>query len=77
MTIIVSMNKIEIIKRFHQETGVGLKNAKQFLEYADYDVVLARKIAEYHCIAVNKHFTVGKVIRDYWLQKEKQNAKFE
>ena len=75
--IIVNMNKIEIIKQFHQETGVGLRNAKQFLEYADYDVVLARKIAEYHCIAVNKHFTIGKVIRDYWLQKEKQNAKIE
>ena len=67
MTIIVSMNKIEIIKQFHQETGVGLRNAKQFLEYADYDVVLVRKIAEYHCIAVNKHYTIGKVIREYWL----------
>lgn len=75
--IIVSMNKIEIIKQFNQETGVGLHNSKQFLEYADYDTVLARKIAEYHCIAVNKHFTVGKIIRDYWLQKEKQNAKIE
>ena len=64
------MNKIEIIKQFNQETGVGLRNSKQFLEYADYDFVLARKIAEYHCIAVNKHFTVGKIIRDYWIQKE-------
>ena len=71
MTIIVSMNKIEIIKRFNQETGVGLHNSKQFLEYADYDIVLARKIAEYHCIAVNKHFTVGKIIRDYWDSKRK------
>ena len=70
MKNIVSMNKIEIIKQFNQETGVGLRNSKQFLEYADYDFVLARKIAEYHCIAVNKHFTVGKIIRDYWIQKE-------
>ena len=69
MMIIVSMNKIEIIKQFHQETGVGLIKAKQFLEYADYDVILARKIAEYHYIAVNKHYTVGKIIRDYWFQK--------
>lgn len=68
---IVSMDKVEIIKQFNQETGVGLHNSKQFLEYADYDTILARKIAEHHCIAVNKHFTVGKVIRDYWLQKEK------
>lgn len=68
------MNKTEIIKQFHQETGVGLMNAKQFLEYADYDVVLARKIAEYHCIAVNKHYSVGKIIREYWLQKEKQKC---
>lgn len=64
------MNKIEIIKQFNQKTGVGLRNSKQFLEYADYDFALARKIAEYHCIAVNKHFTVGKIIRDYWIQKE-------
>ena len=77
MKNIVSMNKIEIIKQFNQETGVGLHNSKQFLEYADYDTVLARKIAEYHCIAVNKHFTVGKIIRDYWIQKEKQSAKIE
>ena len=75
--IIVSMNKIEIIRQFSQETGVGLMNAKQFLEYADYDVILAQKIAEYFGIAVNKHYTVGKVIREYWLQKEKQNAKIE
>ena len=75
--MIVSMNKIEIIKQFHQETGVGLMNAKQFLEYADYDVILARKIAEHHCIAVNKHFTVGKVIRDYWLNMEYKNVKNE
>lgn len=71
------MNKIELIKQFNSETGVGLHNSKLFLEYADYDFVLARKIAEYHCIAVNKHFTVGKIIRDYWIQKEKQNAKAE
>lgn len=68
--IIVSMNKIEIIKQFNQETGVGLHNSKQFLEYANYDTILARKIAEYHGLAVNKHFTVGKIIRDYWIQKE-------
>ena len=74
MKNIVSMNKIEIIKQFNQETGVGLHNSKQFLEYADYDTVLARKIAEYHCIAVNKHFTVGKVIRDYWLQKKNDKS---
>ena len=75
MTIIVSMNKIEIIKQFNKETGVGLHNSKQFLEYADYDTILARKIAEYHCLAVNKHFTVGKIIRDYWIQKE--NIKYK
>lgn len=75
MTIIVSMNKIKIIKQFNQETGVGLHNSKQFLEYADYDTILARKIAEYHCLAVNKHFTVGKIIRDYWIQKE--NIKYK
>lgn len=72
---IVSMDKIEIIKQFNQETGVGLHNSKQFLEYADYNTILARKIAEYHCIAVNKNFTVGKIIRDYWIQKE--NIKYK
>lgn len=67
---IVSMDNIEIIKQFNQETGIGLRMAKHCLEYADYDVILARKIAEYHGLTVNKHFTAGKVIRDYWLQKE-------
>jgi translation elongation factor EF-Ts len=65
------MNKIEIIKQFNQETGVGLHNSKQFLEYADYDFALARKIAEYHCLAVKKGYAVGKIIREYWLDKEK------
>lgn len=69
------MNKNEIIKQFNQETGIGLKMSKQCLEYADYDTILARKIAEYHCIAVNKHFTVGKIIHDYWIQKE--NIKYK
>ena len=67
MTNIVSMDKIEIIKQFNQETGVGLHNSKEFLEYADYDTVLARKIAEYHCLAVKKNYTVGKIIKDYYL----------
>ena len=76
--IIVSMNKIEIVKQFNQETGVGLHNSKQFLEYADYDFILARQIAEYHGLAVKKNYTVGKIIRDYWVQKEeKQNCKIE
>ena len=69
------MNKIEAIKRFNQETGVGLHNSKQFLEYADYDIILARKIAEYHGLAVKKNYTVGKIIRDYWIQKE--NIKYK
>lgn len=73
--IIVSMNKIEAIKQFNQETGVGLHNSKQFLEYADYDIILARQIAEYHGLAVKKNYTVGKVIRDYWIQKE--NIKYK
>ena len=72
--IIVSMSKIEVIKQFNNETGIGLKMSKQFLEYADYDTILARKIAEYHCLAVNKHFTVGKIIRDYWIQKENNKS---
>ena len=73
--IIVSMNKIEIIKQFNQKTGVGLHNSKQFLEYADYDIVLARQIAEYHGLAVKKTYTIGKIIRDYWIQKENIKCK--
>ena len=69
------MNKIEAIKQFNQETDVGLHNSKQFLEYADYDIILARKIAEYHGLAVKKNYTVGKIIRDYWIQKE--NIKYK
>ena len=61
------MNKIELIKQFNQETGVGLHNSKEFLEYADYDIVLARKIAEYYGLAVKKNYTVGKIIKDYYL----------
>ena len=64
---IVNMDKIEIIKQFNQETGIGLKMAKHCLEYADYDVILARKIAEYHGLAVKKNYTVGKIIKDYYL----------
>ena len=72
--IIVSMNKIEAIKQFNQETGVGLHNSKQFLEYADYDTILARQIAEYG-LAIKKNYTIGKGIRDYWTQKE--NIKYK
>lgn len=68
---IVSMDKVEIIKQFNQETGVGLRMAKYCLEYADYDIILARKIAEYYGLAVKKNYTVGKIIKDYWFQKEK------
>ena len=64
------MNKIEVIKQFNSETGIGLKMSKQCLEYADYDFILARQIAEYYGLAVKKNYTVGKVIRDYWIQKE-------
>lgn len=64
---IVSMDKVEIIKQFNQETGVGLRMAKHCLEYADYDVILARKIAEYYGLAVKKNYTVGKIIKDYYL----------
>lgn len=67
------MNKIEIIKQFNQETGIGLYNSKQFLEYADYDTALAYQIAEYYSLAVKKNYTVGKIIRDYWTQKEMLN----
>ena len=42
------MNKIEAIKQFNSETGIGLKMSKHCLEYADYDFTLARQIAEYH-----------------------------
>lgn len=64
---IVSMDKVEIIKQFNQETGVGLRMAKHCLEYADYDTILARKIAEYYGLAVKKNYTVGKIIKDYYL----------
>lgn len=67
MTNIVSMDKIEIIKQFNQETGIGLRMAKHCLEYADYDITLARKIAEYYGLAVKKNYTVGKIIKEYYL----------
>lgn len=63
MKNIVSMDKIKIIKQFNQETGIGLKMAKHCLEYADYDVILARKIAEYYGLAVKKNYTVGKLLK--------------
>ena len=61
------MDKIEIIKQFNQETGIGLRMAKHCLEYADYDITLARKIAEYYGLAVKKNYTVGKIIKEYYL----------
>lgn len=67
MMNIVSMDKTKIIKQFNRETSIGLRMAKHCLEYANYDVTLARKIAEHYGLAVRKNYTVGKIIKDYYL----------
>lgn len=63
----MNLDKMRLLQK---EYGINLAAAKRFLELADYEIELARQIVEYYCYAVNKGYTIGKVIRDYWLQKE-------
>lgn len=64
------IDKIAYCRELQREYGIGLAAAKKYLELADYEMELAKEIVEYYCIAVKKNYTIGKVIRDYWLQKK-------
>ena len=58
----------ELCKR----TGIGMSAAMKFLAMADYEMDLAVEIAEYYGIAVNKSYPIGRVIRNYWMNKARE-----
>lgn len=66
------MADIAKIKELRQKTGIGLAEAKRFLDMADYNMVLAERIAEYYSLAVYKTYPVGRVIREFWEAKVKE-----
>ena len=63
-------DKIALCRELQRLYGIGLAAAKKYLELADYEMNLAKEIAEYYCFAVNKSYTIGKVIHDYWRNKD-------
>ena len=62
--------KIIRVKDFQKKYGISLAQAKKYLELADYQEELAHEIAKYYSLSVKQSYPVGKVIRDYWLNKE-------
>lgn len=58
------------VKDFQKKYSVSLAQAKKYLELANYQEELAYEIAKYYSLSVKQSYPVGKVIRDYWLNKE-------
>ena len=66
------MGDIAKIKELRQKTGIGLAEAKRFLDMADYNIELAEKIAEYYGLAMYKTYPVGRIIREFWEAKTRE-----
>lgn len=66
------MGDIAKIKELRAKAGLGLAEAKRYLDMADYDMDLAMKIAEYYGLAVYKSYPVGRIIREFWEAKTKE-----
>ena len=60
------------VKELRERTGISMGTAMRFLAMADYEMDLAVEIAEYYGIAVNKSYPVGRVIRNYWMNKARE-----
>ena len=67
-------SRITMINKLRKTTGIGAGLAHKCLLLADYEMELAIRIAEYYGIAVNKSYPVGRVIRDYWTMKSKEEC---
>lgn len=67
-------SRIFMINKLREKTGIGIGLANKCLMLADDEIDLAVKIAEYYGIAVNKSYPVGRVIREYWTMKTKEEC---
>lgn len=65
-------SRISKVNELRCKTGVGLNLARKCLVLADYEMELAMMLVEYYGIAVNKSYPVGRVIRDYWMAKARE-----
>ena len=65
-------SRIFKVNELRRETGVSVSLACKCLALADYEMELAMRLVEYYSIAVNKSYPVGRVIRDYWMAKAKE-----
>lgn len=67
-------SRISKINELRQKTGIGAGLANKCLLLADNEMDLAIRIAEYYGIAVGKNYPVGRVIREYWEAKTKEEC---
>lgn len=68
----VTMDKA---REFARKCGVGMLavTAFKYLELADGDENLARMISDYyHGDGMEKPYTVGEIIKDYWQMKARE-----
>lgn len=65
-------SRITMINELREHTGIGASLAMKCLSMADYEMDLAIKIAEYYSIAVHKNYPVGRVIREYWESRARE-----
>ena len=65
-------SRITMVNELRKRTGIGAGLAMKCLSMADYEMDLAMKIVEYYGIAVHKSYPVGRVIRDYWMAKARE-----
>lgn len=65
-------SRVPTINELRKRTGIDFNLAVKCLTMADYDMDLAVKIAEYYSLVVYKSYPVGRVIRDYWMAKARE-----
>ena len=65
-------SRVSKVNELRRKTGVSVSLACKCLALADYEMELAMMLVEYYGIAVNKSYPVGRVIRDYWMAKARE-----
>lgn len=65
-------SRVSKVNELRHKTGVSVSVAYKCLVLADYEMELAMMLVEYYGIAVNKNYPVGRVIRDYWMAKARE-----
>lgn len=65
-------SRISKIKELRHKTGINVNLTCKCLALADYEMELAIMLVEYYSITVNKSYPVGRVIRDYWMAKARE-----